>query len=395
MSNKLKLTNTNVRALATTGQDYKVWDTEVSGLHVRVTKAGSKSLAFFYRTADGRQRSTRIGKTTMTVTEARERARALRVQVDQGEDPSQERKGRLTAPTMTDLWDVYLEQHAKPNKKPRSVAEDERLWRLHLSPRFAKEKVANVGVAEVRTMMSKMRDRPGAANRSLALLSMMFSFAIQNEWREPNPCNPISKYPENQVERFLSAEETERLLAACDADDNKTAARIVEFLILTGARKNEVFEMEWRHFEGFSSETPTWIIPAGEQKGERGIRRVFRRQLSPEAADLLRRWKRECPTPSVRYVFPSPRKPEQPVKCIKTAWDRIRKRASLVDVRLHDLRHSFASFAVNNGASLYAVGGALGHKDPKTTKRYAHLADDTVRGVASGVGALVGSFRGR
>lgn len=395
MSNKLKFTNTNVRALATRGQDYKVWDTEVSGLHVRVTKAGSKSFAFFYRTHDGRQRTTRIGKTTMTVIEARERARALRVQVDQGEDPSQERKGRLTAPTMADLWDAYLEQHAKPNKKPRSVAEDERLWRLHLSPRFAKEKVGNVSVAEVRTMMSKMRETPVAANRSLALLSKMFTFAIQNEWRETNPCRAISKFPENQIERYLSAAETERLLAACDADDNPTAARIVEFLVLTGARKNEVFAMEWRHLEGMASDSPTWVIPAGQQKGERATRRVFRRQLSSEAADILRRWKRECPTPSVRHVFPSPRKPEQPVKCIKTAWERIRQRANLTEVRIHDLRHSFASFAVNNGASLYAVGGALGHKDPKTTKRYAHLADETVRGVASGVGALVGSFRSR
>lgn len=395
MSNKLKLTNTNVRALATTGQDYKVWDTEVSGLHVRVTKAGSKSFAFFYRTADGRQRSTRIGKTTMTVTEARERARALRVQVDQGEDPSQERKGRLTAPTMADLWDAYLEQHAKPNKKPRSIAEDERLWRMHLSPRFAKEKVANVSVAEVRTMMSKMRDTPGAANRAFALLSMMFTFAIQNEWRETNPCRAVKKYPENQIERYLSAEETERLLASCDADENATAARIVEFLVLTGARKSEVFSMEWRHLQGLSTETPTWLIPGGQQKGERHTRKAFARQLSPQAADLLRRWKGECPTPSVRYVFPSPRKPDQPVPCIKGAWDRIRQRANLKDVRIHDLRHSFASFAVNNGAPLYAVGGALGHKDVKTTQRYAHLTDETVRGVASGVGALVGSFRGR
>ena len=395
MSNKLKLTNSNVRTLATTGQDYKVWDTEVSGLHVRVTKAGSKSFAFFYRTADGRQRSTRIGKTTMTVTEARERARALRVQVDQGEDPSQERKGRLTAPTMADLWEAYLEQHAKPNKKPRSVAEDERLWRLHLSPRFAKDKVANVSVAEVRTMMSKMRETPGAANRSLALLSMMFTFAIQNEWRETNPCRAIKKYPENQVERYLSTNETEQLLTSCDADDHRTAARIIEFLILTGARKNEVFSMEWRQLEGLSSDTPTWVIDAGHQKGERRIRKVFRRQLSPEAADLLRRWKGECPTPSVRYVFPSPRKPEKAVTCINTAWERIRLRANLSDVRIHDLRHSFASFAVNNGAPLYSVGEALGHKDVKTTQRYAHLTDETVRGVASGVGALVGSFRGR
>lgn len=352
MPNRQKLTNTNVRALTATGRDYKVWDTEVSGLHIRVTKTGSKSFSFFYRTRDGRQRSLRIGKTTMTVLDARERARALRVQVDQGQDPSQERKGRLTAPTMTDLWDAYLEQHAKPNKKPRSVAEDERLWRLHLSPRFAKEKVASVSVAELRIMMSKMRATPGAANRSFALLSTMFTFAIQNEWRETNPCHAVKKYPENQTERYLSAEETERLLAACDEDDNKTAARIVEFLVLTGAHKGEVFSMEWRHLKGLTSDAPTWLIPSGHQKGERRTRKVFARQLSPEAADLLRRWKSEYPTHSVRYVFPSPRNPDRPLHCIKIAWNRIRQRAKLLDLRLQDLRHSFASFAVNNGAPL-------------------------------------------
>ncbi|WP_421857247.1 tyrosine-type recombinase/integrase [Oceanicaulis sp.] len=394
MKNKQRLTNTSVAKLATTRKDYKVWDSECPGLYVRVTPAGSKSFAFWYRNENGDQRSKALGKASMMkVEEARRKARSLRVRVDDGGDPSRERSDRIHAPRMMDLWDVYLDQHATTKNKPRTVEENRRLWRLHLEPRFAREMVASVSVAQVRDMMAKMKETPGAANRSFSLLSKMFNLAIENEWRAGNPCKPVKKYPENAVERYLTHDETSRLLRALKEDDNRCAATILEFLLLTGARKGEVLEMRRSDLEGLGTGQAVWTVPAGHQKGERQQRTALRRQLSPEAEAVIVKWLEDCDTPSLRWVFPSQKTPTQPTSCIKSAWNRIRKRAGLEDVRIHDLRHSFASFAVNAGAPLYAVGAALGHKELRTTQRYAHLTEDTVRDVASKVSGAVDTAR--
>lgn len=392
MRNKQRLTNTNVAALSPTGADYKVWDSECPGLFVRVTPSGAKSFVYWYRTLDGNQRSITLGKTSMMkIDEARKAARQHRVAVDHGGDPSRERSARLSAPTMADLWAAYLEQHAIPSKKPRSVEEDRRLWRLHIQPRFGRDRVSAISVAQIRDMMAKMKATPGAANRTYALLSKMFNFASENEWRADNPCKPVRKYPEQAVERYLSNAETARLLASLREDENRCAATIIEFLLLTGARKLEVLMMRRCDIEGLNTGQAVWTIPAGAQKGERSKQSAFRRQLSPEAERVLATWLDECPTPSTTWVFPGERNPSKPTPCIKSAWQRIRTRAGLKDVRIHDLRHSFASYAANAGAPLYAIGAALGHKDVRTTQRYAHLTDTSIRDVSTLVGDLVGA----
>ncbi len=394
MKNKQRLTNTSVAKLATTGKDYKVWDSECPGLYVRVTPAGSKSFAFWYRNENGDQRSKALGKASMMkVEEARKKARNLRVSVDDGGDPSRERSDRIHAPRMIDLWDVYLDQHATLNNKSSTIGENRRLWRLHLEPRFARDKVASVSVAQVRDMMAKMKETPGAANRSFALLSKMLNLAIENEWRADNPCKPVKKYPENAVERYLTHDETSRLLRALKEDDNRCAATILEVLLLTGARKAEVLKMRRSDLEGLGTGQAVWTIQAGHQKGERQERSAFRRQLSPKAEAVILKWLEECDTASMIWVFPSQKTPSNPTPCIKSAWQRIRKRAGLEGVRIHDLRHTFASLAVNAGAPLYAVGAALGHKELRTTQRYAHLSEDTVRDVASKVSGAVDAAR--
>lgn len=380
-----RFTQTFIMGLKPNGTDYRVWDDTVANLNVRISKRGVKTFYFCYRNEDGKQRWPKIGRATaMTVDQARKIARELQTEVDQGRDPLAERQRVRDEPTMTDLWEAYFNQHALPKKKASSVKEDERLWRLHVAPRFATTKVKAISLAMLRKMHADMSETPGAANRTLALLSTMMSFAVDAEWVDNNPCPRIKRYPEEAKERFLTDAEAKRLWAALDTDRDQCAATIIKTLLLTGARKGEVLSMRWQDL-CLDGPDPTWTIAVGKQKSERAKRRVFVRPLDHSVAAMLREWRSAQRTPSVTWVFPSERKRGSHRTCFKYAWNRIRQSAGLADVRVHDLRHSFASFAINSGVSLAAVGGALGHKDLRTTQRYAHLTDKSIRDAASAV----------
>lgn len=390
--NKMRLTNQIVERLATTGKDYKVWDEGYPGLYVRVSPAGAKSYGYWYRNADRRGRSIVLGKTSNTkIDQARKAAVDIHKQVNDGDDPSAIRQGHLKAPNIAQLWETYLEQHARPKKKPRSVEEDERLWRLHLKSRFARMKVASIGVADVRKMHADMRGTPGAANRATALLSKMMSFAVENDWRNDNPCKRVERYPEHAVERFLTPAEAKRILTALDEESDQCAATIIRFLLLTGSRKSQAMSLRWDALSDLEGSQPTWTIRAGTQKSERGARKDLRMQLSREAASLLVRWRRACPTPSLVWVFPSERDPKISRQCIKDFWMQFRAKMGVPDLRIHDLRHSFASFAVNAGVPIASIQKALCHKDIRTTLRYAHLSDETVRSVGDTVSEAIGA----
>lgn len=387
--NKTKLTNSIVRRFEGDGTDRKIWDTEASGLHLRITPAGSKSYAFAYRNLYGDQRTIRIGRAeAMTVSQARLEARSLRVSVDQGRDPSRERSERRNAPTLACLFDVYMEQHAIPKKKPRSVEEDQRLWRLHLQPYFASIKVKCISIQEIRKRHSEMSSKPGAANRMLALLSKMLSVAIENDWRQDNPCLKIHRYPERRIERFLSTEEIGLLKKSLDVDEDRCAAIAIEFLLMTGVRLNEALNAKWVDLSNIGLDNATFTLRGGGQKGERGYRSDVILPIMPAASWMLLNWRKS--TEESEWVFPSERKLGGRRQCIKKAWRRIRSRALLDDVRLHDLRHTFASVAINAGVPLAAIGGALNHRDARTTQRYAHLNAETVRGVGIAVQKALG-----
>lgn len=384
-----RLNNTLVEKLPTTGKDYRVWDTHTPNLNVRVSPSGVKTIYFCYRNAEGTLRWPKIGRAaSMTVDEARKIAREIQAQVDKGADPVADRQKHVDAPTILVLWKVYLEQHARPKKKASSVEQDERLWRLHLAPRFSGQKVEAVSLSAIRKMHADMSATPGSANRALALLSKMFSFAVENEWRSDNPCTRVKKYPENKIERYLTDVETQSLWVTLGADKDQCAATIIKVLLLTGARRQEVLTMRWADLD-LTSSAPSWTLRAGHQKGERSVRKDLVRPLDPVAANILLAWKKSQAIPSLHWVFPSERKIGSYRTCFKYAWNRIRRTVGIEDVRIHDLRHSFASFAVNSGASLEAIGAALGHKDLRTTQRYAHLTDQTVRGVVNAVSACI------
>jgi integrase len=389
MKRKERLNNTLVDNLQATGSDYRVWDTVTSNLNVRVTPAGAKTYYLFYRNSDRLARWLKLGKPpAMSVEQARQLARSHQFQIDLQHDPFAEREDRLRDPDMTKLWAAYLDQHALPKKGIRSIEEDKRLWRLHIAPTLGRAKVRSVSVADIRSLHAGMRHKHGAANRMRSLLSKMMNLAIENEWRDSNPCRFVQKYPEKAKQRYLSRDEIVRLLETLESDVDRCAATIIKVLLLTGARKSEIMNMRWCDLS-LDGEQPTWTLRAGQQKGERSFQTDTARPLDIAVAKLLSEWRTQLSVVSLEWVFPSERKVGTPRRDIKYAWNRIRSKASLLDVRIHDLRHTYASIAVNAGVPLAIVGKTMGHKTYKTTERYVHLTDESQRKAVCAVSTSV------
>lgn len=382
---KIKLTQRGVTDLPLTGADYKKFDSSLPGFHVRVTRAGAKSYALFYRTRDGEQRTISIGKTSvLKADQARDKAQELLVSVNRGEDPSASRRAQMAEPTMNDLFADYLSKHALVRKQPASVREDQTLWRLHLQPVFGTKKVAKVDKRDIDSFMAKLSGRKGAANRSLALLSKMMSLAVDWNLRADNPCKKVQRYPENRKERFLTAGEAQSLQAALKADWDQGGAAAITLLLLTGARRSEVLKATWEQFS-LAGDIPVWEVPREHVKGHVRVKSNLRRPLSDQARNLLVAWWEECGRPTTGWVFPSNLSKDMRRFDLKDTWTRVRTSVGLKDVRLHDLRHSYASFAVNAYVPLYLIGKALGHRDLRTTERYAHVQDSVLRDVSAAV----------
>jgi integrase len=376
------------------------------GFAVRVTAKGSKKFVLDYR-IDGRRRRYTIGEfgdNAWSVTAAREEASRLRRQVDQGIDPLQKRQERREAPTVDELADEYLTHHAIPNKRHSSVSEDRRLLKHFIRPMLGREKVADVSKKDVERAHNRIkRTKPVRANRMLALLSKMFSLAVEWEWVDRNPCQGVKKAPEHGRERFLNQAEIQRLSEALEAaewwekirgpketgsywrqrdtihPERHQSANVVRMLMLTGSRVGEVLSATWDQFD---LEAGVWVKPATNTKQNR----THRIPLSPPALGLLNQIRAEAEDSA--YLFPG-RSPDQPLTTIKHFWESVRAMAGLPDVRAHDLRHSFASILASQGQSLHIIGALLGHSSYNTTIKYAHLLDDPLREATNRVGAMV------
>ena len=181
-----------------------------------------------------------------------------------------------------------------------------------------------------------------------------------------------------QRDRFLSPDEAQRLISSINADENRVAAQAIMLLLLTGGRRNEITQAKWDYVDW---EKRTLMVPISKTGRPRAI------ALSGRAVALLRSIHRASTS---EYIFPSA-VTGRPSPSLHFPWVRIRRRAALEGVRLHDLRHSFASFLVNQGVSLYVVQGLLGHTQPRTTQRYAHLAQDTLNTAAEVVATVLGA----
>ena len=375
-----KLTKRTVDSVSADGSDKRIFDSEIPGFHIRVKASGTKSYGLRYR-VDGRVRNVTIGRHgPLTAEQARNKARTLWLSINNGADPASERQKKSAAPTLSEFWDIYLDQHAAPRKAPSSVKNDKLTWRLYIEPRIGRLKLSSVTKPDIVKLHGDLVSRSVSANRALSLLSKMMNLAVEWGYRSDNPCKGVKKYKEHPRHRYLTSEERLRLAEALSKELDQAGAVAIWLCMLTGARKGEVLQARWDQFD-LTSKQPVWQLPAELTKQ----RRVNRKPLSAKAVALLSEWKPLCPASEAGWVIPG-KDPERQRYDLKGPWERIRKAAKLNDVRLHDLRHDFASMAVAEGWSLEIIGRYMGHSSIQTTQRYAHLQDDPLFAMAEQIG---------
>jgi integrase len=389
----IKLTDANIKTLATPETGNRItFDDAVKGFGIRVTAAGARAFVLNYRTA-GRQRRYTIGAFPDWATSvARQEAKRLKAQIRAtGADPVGEIESERSAPTVGDMIDRYIAEHL-PKKRPGSQRGDVYMIDKWLAP-MRSLKVSEITFDHADRLHRKItrEGRPIAGNRALTVLTKMFALAIKWRWRTDNPCKGIERNPENKRTRYLSTDEIVRLNAALADLDDRQAAKALTLLLLTGARSMEVLAAKWADFD---LSTGVWVKPGSttKQKTEHRV------PLSGPARLLLAEMSKNV---SGEYVFPGRYTGHRAT--VRGAWDEVCEAAGLRGVRVHDLRHSYASVLASAGVPLYTIGGLLGHNQPSTTARYAHLVDDALRAateraghvIAGGESAEVKPFRRR
>ncbi len=352
-----------------------VYDTEESGLLVQITGNGRKTFQL-YKKHMGKPIRVTIGEfPTYTVTNARKKAREIKVQLSNGINPNEETRAIREELTFSELFHRWLEQFAKPHK--RSWADDLRRYQNYMEQSFGSKRLSWFDAARVRewhhglTTRAKQRGpaatiTPGTANRALALLKTIFS---QTAPDLHNPCASVKMFRELSRERFLQPDEMKRLFDALESEETGEDFRDYIYLSLfTAARRNNVLGMRWNDVD---LDAALWTIP-GETSKNGSIMRV---PFADAALEILQR--RRAAATSI-FVFPSNNSTghyNTPTK----AWKALLRRAELHDLRLHDLRRSCGSVMANQGTSLAVIGGALGHKHHSSTAVYARLQVSTVR----------------
>lgn len=426
---RVRITKREVDRLS--GARRRLWDSETVGFGVRVNPGGTKSYFVSY----GRKRRHRTATATIgvhgapwTPETAREEARRLLGLVAGGQDVAGERATLRGLPTLAEFAARFLAEYAEPYKRPSSVAADRSLLSRVILPRLGSERLDSIARADVAALHHARRDTPTDANRALALLSKMLAWAEALGLRAPNsnPCRGVPRYREARRERFLSEAELAQLgRALAEADSGRLlavsfggelaarakaasasalkgtepeplptvpidpfAVAAVRLLLFTGARRSEVLRAKWSDVDTAGG---TLRVPMPKE----GRPKVLR--LTAPALEVLAELPRFETNPFLIVAARGPgrsatadaERAAAPLSDIEAPWRRIRRRAGLEDVRLHDLRHSFASVAAGGGASLPLIGALLGHTQPATTARYAHLSADPLRALADSTAARI------
>lgn len=379
-------------------KDRFLFDADLTGFGLKVTPKGRKTYFVQYR-LNGRKARYTIGRhgAPWTVNEARTEALRILGEVAKGCDPQAEKRNMRTALTISELCDAYLAEGCD-DKKPSTLATDRGRITRHIKPLLGRKSVKDLTANDVKRFMKDVADGKtacdvktghrgrarvsggrGTATRTVGLLGGILSFAVEESLRLDNPVHGVKRYRNQPNERFLSPVELARLgevLSHMETEgDNPRAISAIRLLILTGCRKTEVLALRWNEVDFESG----CLRLADSKTGQKTL------ILGAPALQLLSKLPQISGTP---YVFPAMKGDGHYVGLPKI-WQRARKKAGLEDVRLHDLRHSFASVGASAGMGLPIIGKLLGHSDPKTTARYAHIGDDPAKVAADRIAGTI------
>ncbi|SDO97037.1 Site-specific recombinase XerD [Lutimaribacter pacificus] len=381
-----KLTKRAVESLEAGERDYLVWDCDMRGFGLRVYPSGKKTYLVQYRSARRTRRVTIGQHGVLTAEEARKEARRLLGDVARGDDPSAVRQAKRRAPTVAGLCDRFLEEYVDQHCKPTTARDYQSIIRRFIRPKLGPLQIAEVTRADVVAFHHGLRETPYQANRAASMLSKLFNLAEDWGLRQAgsNPARRIKKFREEEKKRFLSDAEQIRLgevLAEVIGDGSETIYTVsaIILLIYTGCRLNEILTLRWSYVAPHHLELPD---------SKTGKRRV---PLPREAYDLLTDLPRRDGNP---YVILGESE-DGPMVNLQKPWRRIRGLAGLDDVRLHDLRHTYASVAMQSGVDPFTLKEIMGHKNLQTTLRYAHLQDDAVQRAAGSVATRLAGAIGK
>jgi len=374
----------SVDAFSSESKDSYLWDDELGGFGLKVTPAGRKVYLVQYRLGGrkGRVRRVTIGvHGRVTPEQARVEAKRLLGIVASGDDPAEQKQQKKDRPTLGQLIDLFLSEHVDAKLKSSTATEYRRLCRLYVTPTLRRRSVTDIARSDIARLHLAI-ESPYQANRTLALLSKFFNWCERYGYRpdSSNPCRHIEKYKEQRRERFLSPVELARLgEALAEAETNKTTSPYVvaalRLLVLTGARLSEILTLKWSYVE-----FDNILLRLPDSKT--GAKVIY---LNAPALQILTDLPRLEGNP---FVICGKREGARLIN-LQKPWRRIREAAGLEDVRIHDLRHSFASVAAGSGQSLPVIGALLGHSQPQTTARYAHLAADPLRAANDAIGGRI------
>jgi len=408
--NKIKLTKTAVDALAPRERPYLAWDADLPGFGVRVQPSGVKSYVIQFRIGKGGRgageyRHTLGKTTTLTAAQARKAAAELLAKIRLGADPIGERKSAQAVPSFAELAGEWLAVHVRAKRKGRTAAEYERILKTVINPAIGATRITDLRRHDVAHLHESMAETPALANRALAVISSIWNWSARREIVDAatNPAKGIERYPEHGRERFLSSAEFARLGDAIheaetvglvyEVDEDKPKAKhapkaenrrtvvdkfavaAIRLLILTGARLQEIVTAKWSYVD---AERGILFLPTSKT----GRKPVY---LSAAALQVLADMPR---VDGSEYIIAGS-KTNRPRTDLKRPWAAVKRAAGLEGLRLHDLRHSFASLGAGGGLGLPIVGKLLGHSQPATTAKYAHLDADPLRRAVDAIGERV------
>lgn len=345
------------------------WDATITGFVLEVRASGGKTYTFRYQDAYDRQCQRKIGGYgDLTFAQAQKLARKFRAEVTMGGDPAARKAEKKAVPTYAQLADQHLAFAKTYQKRPGNT---DAVLRVHLVPKWGSSRLDEITTPDVAKWLGELREG-GLSPATIEKIRITFnrSFELAIKWQTAGvKFNPVRGIPRpkfnNARDRFLTTAETEQLLKACSASRNPQLRNIVGLLLLTGARKRELLDARW---ENVSLDRKVWFIPVTKTGKARHV------PLSGAALEIITKLPRysKCP-----WLIPNP-VTRKPYSDLKHPWETARDAAGLGDLHIHDLRHSAASFMINAGIDLFAVGRILGHADHQSTMRYSHLANDTL-----------------